>query len=139
MRQELTFNTRDEGIAVLDAMSDILNRSGFVRAAELNALVGVTGKYKDESIGWKSLDGVETFQSEDKFVISFPEPKTFFEGMDPKEINFVTHPFWLEMERQIRENENFAYTIAQEGKPIAVIISAEAFEKAKEALEQLSP
>ena len=60
-----------------------------------------------------------------------------FEGMDPKEINFITHPFWRELERQIDENEGFAYAITRDNKPVAVIVSAELITKMREDLQQL--
>lgn len=61
-----------------------------------------------------------------------------FEGMDPKEINFITHPFWRELERQIEENADFAYVIAKDDKPVAVIVSPVALEQAREQLKILS-
>jgi hypothetical protein len=141
MRQELTFATREEGIKLLDAMSDILTRSGFVSVADLKGLTAMCGEiYKDQTLGWMSLDGVETFSHVDgkKFVVRFPEPKNRFEGLSPQEINFITHPFLRQLVEEIEKDPNLTYTITQDDKPIAVVISPIAHERALLQLKALS-
>lgn len=60
-----------------------------------------------------------------------------FEGMDPNEIQFITQPFWRELERRIDENADFVYAITRDDDPVAVIVSPILFEKMKEDLQVL--
>lgn len=60
-----------------------------------------------------------------------------FEGMDPNEIQFITQPFWLELEKRINENADYVYTITIDDDPVAVIVSPILVERMKEDLQVL--
>lgn len=61
-----------------------------------------------------------------------------FEGMSSQEINFITHPHWTRLVEEIEKDPSLVYSITQEGKPIAVIISPIAHERVLAEIQDLS-
>ena len=54
--KDIVFATLDDTSKVLNAMVSLIDEYGFVSVADLYDLVGITGNYTDNKIGWHNLD-----------------------------------------------------------------------------------
>lgn len=69
---DVILDSRVEAEEVLSAMDDIRDQYGMVTVADLNDLVGVTGRYTDNKYGWSSLRTAEVIHVRDGYMLKLP-------------------------------------------------------------------
>ena len=70
----IILETREEALAVLDALMARVERFGRASKADLNDLLGITGEFTDQNWGWTNLDQAGVSQSRDGYLLDFPDP-----------------------------------------------------------------
>lgn len=69
---DIVLGSIKEVMEVLCKMDEIINTYGAVSVADLYDLVGITGRYRDNTYGWTSLSSVETIRVRDGYMLKLP-------------------------------------------------------------------
>ncbi len=73
---EVEFETRGDAEAVLDAMSDSIDRYGFVSVADFYDLAGVTTtNYTINKFGWNNISTAKVIRDRNCYTIDLPKAK----------------------------------------------------------------
>lgn len=69
------FSSRDDAERILDEMTEIIERHGYVTVATLKELMGFLSTPVDWTWGWDTVIGVKSRQVREGYLIDFPSPK----------------------------------------------------------------
>lgn len=73
---EIFLATRDDAVAVFDAMNDLMGQYGRVTVADLYELVDIRSQFLDRKIGWTdSYLEIKLLNLKDGWQIILPDPK----------------------------------------------------------------
>lgn len=70
---DLVFENRGDADEVLSTLDDLLNRYPSVSVADLNELVGITGRYTDNKYGWTDIRQAYIERTRDGYVLRMPK------------------------------------------------------------------
>lgn len=70
---DLTFDDRGDADEVLSTLDDLLNRYPSVSIADLNELVGITGRYTDNKYGWTDIRQAYIERTRDGYILRMPK------------------------------------------------------------------
>lgn len=73
---EIVFENRAEAEAVLDRMTELLERYALVTVADLYDLAGIETAFTDEKWGWVSLDDMRVLRVRNGYLLTLPRPET---------------------------------------------------------------
>lgn len=72
---EILLPTRTDANQVLDSMYELLSKYNQVTVADLYDLVGIDGKFTDDSWGWTRLDGSKAVRVNNGYILDLPKPE----------------------------------------------------------------
>ena len=75
-RNEIIFDTRSDANDVIDRMSDLIDQYGQVSLADLNALIGASSNFIDDTWGWTDMGSFDVRQVRDGFMLTHDEPQS---------------------------------------------------------------
>lgn len=70
---DLKFEDRGDADEVLSTLDDLLNRYPSVSIADLNELVGITGRYTDNKYGWTDISQAYIERTRDGYILRMPK------------------------------------------------------------------
>ena len=70
---DLKFEDRGDADEVLSTLDDLLNRYPSVSVADLNELVGITGRYTDNKYGWTDISQAYIERTRDGYILRMPK------------------------------------------------------------------
>ena len=70
---DLKFEKRGDADEVLSTLDDLLNRYPSVSVADLNELVGITGRYTDNKYGWTDIRQAYIERTRDGYILRMPK------------------------------------------------------------------
>lgn len=70
---DLKFEDRGDADEVLSTLDDLLNRYPSVSIADLNELVGITGRYTDNKYGWTDISQAYIERARDGYILRMPK------------------------------------------------------------------
>lgn len=70
---DLKFEDRGDADEVLLTLEDLLNRYPSVSIADLNELVGITGRYTDNKYGWTDISQAYIERTRDGYILRMPK------------------------------------------------------------------
>lgn len=70
---DLVFENRGDADEVLSTLDDLLNRYPSVSVADLNELVGITGRYTDNNYGWTDIRQAYIERTRDGYILRMPK------------------------------------------------------------------
>ena len=70
---DLKFEDRGDADEVLSTLDDLLNRYPSVSIADLNELVGITGRYTDNKYGWTDISQAYIERTRDGYSLRMPK------------------------------------------------------------------
>lgn len=70
---DIIIESRGEAEDVLLRMDEIIEEYGTVSVADLNDLVGITGKYTDNRYGWTNIRNAEAVRVRDGYMLKMPK------------------------------------------------------------------
>lgn len=73
--EEVVFRSKEDALAVLDAMQTLLNAYEQVSLADFLELAGIPPVFADNKVGWVNLINIEAKPVKDGFVLSLPPAK----------------------------------------------------------------
>lgn len=75
----ILFKTEKEMRDVINALSDLMNKYGYVTRADYYDLCGVRSVFKDHEVGWTNLDDIEThLEGDGTYALIMPECKKLY-------------------------------------------------------------
>lgn len=72
---EIILQSRSDAEAVLDELRSLIEAYGNAKVANLYSLVGMTGKFTDQSVGWKNLSRASIIQIREGYLLDLPRPE----------------------------------------------------------------
>jgi hypothetical protein len=71
---EIILQTRSDAELVIDALRELIEAYGNAKVANLYALVGKSGDFTDQSIGWTNLSRAGVIQIREGYLLDLPKP-----------------------------------------------------------------
>lgn len=72
--QDIILDSRRDAQDVLNSLVDIIDEYGQASVADLNDLIGVSGKYTDNDYGWDNLNTARITHIRDGYLLDLPKP-----------------------------------------------------------------
>lgn len=71
---EIILQSRSDAELVIDALRELIEAYGNAKVANLYALVGKSGDFTDQSIGWTNLSRAGVMQIREGYLLDLPKP-----------------------------------------------------------------
>ncbi len=71
---EIILQSRSDAELVIDALRELIEAYGNAKVANLYALVGKSGDFTDQSIGWTNLSRAGVIQIREGYLLDLPKP-----------------------------------------------------------------
>lgn len=71
---EIILQTRSDAEAVIDALRELIEAYGNAKVANLYALVGKSGDFTNQAIGWTNLSRAGVIQIREGYLLDLPKP-----------------------------------------------------------------
>lgn len=75
MDESIILRTRNECVEVIESLRVVIMTHGYATVSDLNELLGLTGYYTDEKLGWVELKNVGVTQAEGGYSLDLPKPQ----------------------------------------------------------------
>jgi len=71
---DVVLDSRADAQEVLNSLVDMIDEYGQTSVADLNDLLGVSGKYTDNDYGWENLNAARVSRVRDGYLLDLPKP-----------------------------------------------------------------
>ena len=72
---EIILKTRPDAEIVIDSLRELIEAYGNAKVANLYSLVGITGDFTDQSLGWTNLSRAGVIQIREGYLLDLPRPE----------------------------------------------------------------
>jgi hypothetical protein len=72
---EIVLQTRVDAENVIDGLRDLIEQYGNAKVANLYSLLGITGDFTNQSIGWDNLSKAGVIAVREGYLLDLPQPK----------------------------------------------------------------
>lgn len=73
---EIILQTRSDAELVIDELRALIDAYGNAKVANLYSLVGITGNFTNQSLGWTNLSRAGVIQVREGYLLDLPRPET---------------------------------------------------------------
>lgn len=72
---EIVLQTRADAEIIIDSLRELVEVYGNAKVANLYSLLGITGEFTDQSIGWTNLSRAGVIQIREGYLLDLPRPE----------------------------------------------------------------